>query len=75
MTSARYGLSGHSYVPMRLKEDAPTVEPTPTRIRKRCEHQTTICVTCAPEWDTDYVIFWDRTAGGRELKGKLQERP
>lgn len=63
-------LSGSSYVPMRLKEDPDTGKPSPTKIASigRCEHLTTICVECADQWGTDYVIFWQRTKGGRNLK-------
>jgi hypothetical protein len=66
-------LSGNFYVPMRLREESSETRPTPTKIasERRCEHEHTICMECADSWSLDWVIFWNRTAGGRRLYDRL----
>lgn len=67
-------LSGHQYVPMRMKDDTDDQPVAPTKIasERRCEHETTVCLNCLPSWEADYDVFFDRTAGGRNLKARVE---
>lgn len=74
-TQSVLNLSSNSYVPMRIKPEAggeDDVQPTPTKIasEKRCLHETTVCVTCLPEWQADWQVFFGRTNGGRRLAAR-----
>ena len=71
-------LSGTAYVPMRLKTDPESTPPTPVKILtvNNCQHETTVCHECIDSWAEDWIIFFNRTAGGRKLRGgyQMQER-
>ena len=52
-TAGQRKLSGHTYVPMRLRgSDGLRTSPTLVRDESRCGHLHTICVTCHADWDT-----------------------
>lgn len=74
MPQARAGdlrLSGNSYVPMRLRENPEEhAAPTPIASELRCEHLTTVCTICLPEWETDWIVLYSRTNGGRNLAAR-----
>jgi hypothetical protein len=59
-------LSGHAYVPGKVRGyDEPWV-PMIIRTPARCEEHT-ICVYCVEDWLWDWEIAFARTAGGRAL--------
>jgi hypothetical protein len=64
-------MSGNAYVPTILKETDELLEkPRPTKIlqARNCGHVATICTDCAHEWERDFKVLYERTAGGRLLK-------
>jgi hypothetical protein len=36
-----------------------------------CGHQNRICTECAHEWQQDYQLLFQQTAGGRRLRDRL----
>lgn len=70
-------LSGHAYlaVTMRKPENPDDLKMGKVVIRKpgNCNHVAFICTVCAPTWNWDYKLMFDRTAGGRALKARLPE--
>ena len=72
-TAGQRKLSGHTYVPMRLRgSDGLRTSPTLVRDESRCGHLHTICVTCHADWETDYEVLYHRTIAGRKLLARLQ---
>jgi hypothetical protein len=63
-------MSGDRYVYGRLREEGSDAEPARIPIRERCEHVATICPSCAETWALDWVLLFDRTAGGRNLRDR-----
>ncbi len=81
ITNGVKGLSGKGYVVGELDtsyRDAdgawfPGLERVPVRIRtpRRCDHSQTVCQECAESWMFDWVLYFDRTEGGRLLRDAL----
>jgi hypothetical protein len=81
ITNGVKGLSGRGYVVGELDtsyRDAggawvPGLERVPVRIRtpRRCDHSQTVCLECAESWMFDWVLYFDRTEGGRLLRAAL----
>jgi hypothetical protein len=81
ITNGVKGLSGRGYVVGELNtsyRDAdgarvPGLERVPVRIRtpRRCDHSQTVCPECAESWMFDWVLYFDRTEGGRLLRAAL----
>ncbi len=64
------GMSGASYVPMRLQDTSDNPEPIKIRDERSCEHCETVCSKCAFMWEQDWVVLYDRTIGGRSLQSR-----
>lgn len=69
-----YKMSGAAYVrantrvdPLVVATRIPIVEP------HNCDHCATIChtVSCVESWRADWVLYFDRTGGGRRLAAML----
>ncbi|MGI5214829.1 hypothetical protein [Plantactinospora sp. CA-290183] len=71
------GQSGHTYVAtvIRQPEDKGEGDSKLQKVAiastKLCGHINRICAICAPSWEQDWVILYDRTEGGRLLKSRL----
>jgi hypothetical protein len=64
-------LSGFSYVHAIFKEDG---KHTKIMISTEvlCGHQNRVCANCVSMWMQDYDLVFERTAGGRALKERMQ---
>lgn len=62
-------ISGNNYVPGHLGDEK--LYPIVIRTTNRCDHMATICVKCAGQWQWDWTLVFDRTAGGRRLQAAL----
>ena len=64
-------MSGSTYIPMRLRGTEDRATPTKILSSQRCEHKSSICKTCANEWEIDYEVLYKRTRGGRMLAAQI----
>ncbi|WP_067885714.1 hypothetical protein [Nocardia vaccinii] len=64
-------LSGHTYVPVQLRDRNISAEKVLFRPPDKCNHEATICRECAESWGWDHVVHFDRTVAGRRLRAEI----
>jgi len=70
-------VSGHAYLSAAMRQpdsdDDLKLVKLPLAKPQNCDHTAKVCKKCVHQWNWDYKIFLERTAGGRRLKTELPE--